>query len=314
MSSDVRDMPSLSVLMPTYDEPERLQAALKSLSRQDYAAEKVEIIVIDDASPTLDEEALHTTIAPFALKLIRNPTNLGRARARNVGLRQAQGDIIVFLDSDMTVERDFLQTHAQGHQQCANSVLIGNILWGPEIPTNALTRYIESRGVHRTQEGEVHFKCFVTGNSSLRRKFLFEVGLFDNDFTAYGGEDLELGYRLHRAGAQFQYLEKAVSYHNHIRPLDQICQLMYTYGHRSIPVLLEKHPELASILRLDFLREPPLALRRLLLQLALWPLFYHPIYWLTCQAIKRHVPDLFFDYLLWYHRTRGYLDSTHSSC
>jgi GT2 family glycosyltransferase len=300
--------------MPTYDEPERLRAALKSLSRQAYAVDKVEIIVIDDASPTLDEEALYAAIAPFALKLIRNPANLGRARARNVGLLQAQGDIVIFLDSDMTVEGNFLQVHAQGHQRHPRDILIGNILWGSEIPINALTRYIESRGVHRTREDEVHFKCFVTGNSSLRREFLFEVGLFDKDFTAYGGEDLELAYRLNRAGARFRYLEQAVSYHNHIRPLDQLCQLMHTYGYRSIPVLLDKHPGLTGILRLDFLREPLLAPRRLLLQLALRPLFYQPIFWLTRRAMRCRVPDLFFDYLLWYNRTRGYLDSPHSSC
>ena len=78
MSTDL----SLSVLMPTYDESERLQAALSSLSRQDYPVERVEIIVIDDASPTLDEEPLRTALAPFELTLIRNPTNLGRARAQ----------------------------------------------------------------------------------------------------------------------------------------------------------------------------------------------------------------------------------------
>ena len=307
---------SLSLLMPTYDEPERLLASLASLSRQDYPVELVEIIVIDDASPTLDEEGLRSVLAPFELKLIRNPMNLGRARARNAGLQQAQGDIVVFLDSDMTVEADFLRAHAHAHQISSdpNQVLIGNIVWGPEIPSSALTRYIESRGVHRAGENEVHFKCFVTGNSSLRRSLLNRVGFFDEDFTAYGGEDLELGYRLHRGDAHFHYLEKAVSYHNHIRPLDQLCQLMFTYGNRSIPVLLEKHPDLIAILRLGFLREFPLSPKRILLTLALWPPVHKPFYWLAEQMINTSAPDLLFDYLLWYHRTRGYLDTLKSSC
>lgn len=312
MSADL----SLSVLMPTYDESERLQAALSSLSRQDYPVEYVEIIVIDDASPTLDEEPLRTALAPFELKLIRNPTNLGRARARNAGLKQARGDIAIFLDSDMTVESDFLRTHAQAHQEDKdhNQVLIGNIVWGPEIPTSALTRYIEKRGVHRTQESDVHFKCFVTGNSSLRRSLLHKVGFFDESFTAYGGEDLELGYRLYKEKARFHYLDRAISYHNHIRPFDQLCQLMFTYGNRSIPVLLEKHPDLVDILRLGFLREPLLSPKRLFLTLALWPAVHKPLYWLAQRMMASSAPDLLFDYLLWYHRTRGYLNALKTPC
>lgn len=307
---------SLSVLMPTYDEAERLRAALSSLSRQDYPVQCVEIIVIDDASPTLDEEQLRAALAPFELKLIRNSTNLGRARARNAGLEQARGDIAIFLDSDMTVETDFLRTHAQAHQDDRdhNRVLIGNIVWGPQIPTSALTRYIEKRGVHRAPEGDVHFKCFVTGNSSLRRSLLHKVGFFDEDFTAYGGEDLELGYRLYQENARFYYLERAISYHNHIRPFDQLCQLMFTYGNRSIPVLLEKHPDLVDMLRLGFLRKSPFSPSRLFLMLALWPAVHRPLYWLAQRMMASRVPDLLFDYLLWYHRTRGYLAAAKMPC
>ncbi len=312
MSTDL----SLSVLMPTYDEAERLRAALASLSRQDYPVEYVEIIVIDDASPTLDEEGLRAALAPFELKLIRNPVNLGRARARNVGLQQARGDIAIFLDSDMTVEADFLRAHARAHQNAEdhNQVLIGNIVWGPEIPTSALTRYIEKRGVHRVPGGDIHFKCFVTGNSSLRRALLDKVGFFDEDFTAYGGEDLELGYRLYKGDAHFRYLERAISYHNHTRPLEQLCQLMFTYGNCSIPVLLKKHPDLVNILRLGFLGDFSLSPKRLLLEFALWPAVHKPLYWLAQRMMRSSAPDLLFDYLLWYHRTRGYIDALKSPC
>ena len=103
-----RDNPSISVVMPTYDEVDRLCAALTSLSRQDYPTDQVEIIVVDDASPTpADAEKPEQALAPFTLKLLKHETNQGRARARNTGLRCATGDIIVFLDSDMTVESDF---------------------------------------------------------------------------------------------------------------------------------------------------------------------------------------------------------------
>ena len=304
-----QDNPFISVVMPTYDEIERLCAALTSLSQQDYPINRVEIIVIDDASPNpADGEKLQQALAPFTLKLLKHESNQGRARARNTGLRCATGDIIIFLDSDMTVAPNFFRAHAAGHKREENTVFIGNIVWGCDIPPSALTRYVERRGVHRINgQGGVHFKCFVTGNSSLRRDLLERVGFFDEDFTVYGGEDLELGYRLHIAGAQFSYLEDAVSHHNHIRPLDQLCRLMYAYGQGSMPVLVDKHPGLAPVLRLDFLQQPTFSPKRILLKMALLPGMHWPFYWAAVLLMHWRVPDLLFDYLLWNNRTRGYV-------
>lgn len=299
----------LSVVIPTYNEPERLLAAVQSLAVQDYHAQAVEIIVVDDASPVFDADAIQKAAGPFALRAIRHPTNQGRAKARNSGIRAASGDIVLFLDSDMTVEPGFLRAHAEAHRQ-AGTVVIGNIHFGEQIPGNSLTRYLDSRGVHRRGEGEaVPFKCFVTGNSSVRRDQLLRVGLFDEDFTAYGGEDLELGYRLHLDGAAFRFAFHARSRHHHLRSLPQLCQLMYTYGYHSIPVLLNKYPALAPLLRLSFLSEPLYSLRRLILSLALLPLCYHSVQWAVQASLAWYVPDLCFDYLWWYNRTRGYLEA-----
>lgn len=298
---------SISVVIPTYNEPERLLAAVQSLALQDYPQQALEIIVVDDASPVFDPELYQQAAGPFALRVIRHPTNQGRARARNTGIRAASGELVLFLDSDMTVEPGFLRAHAQAHRQ-AGTVAIGHIRFGPLIPASCLTRYLDSRGVHWLREGEeVPFKCFVTGNSSVRRDQLLRVGLFDEDFTAYGGEDLELGYRLHLDGAVFRFADRARSLHHHLRPFPQHCQLMYTYGQYSIPVLLAKYPALAPLLRLDFLSGPFYSFRRLFFQLSLLPLFYYPIRWAVKVSLRWYVPARCFDYLWWYNRTRGYL-------
>ncbi|MCH2659035.1 glycosyltransferase [bacterium] len=301
---------SISLVMPTYDEPERLAAALESLSRQDYSRAATQIIVVDDASPQLEADRLHAALAPFELLLIRNRQNLGRSRARNAALREATGDIVVFLDSDMTVEPDFLSVHAKCHQAHAEAAFVGNIRFASEIPATWLTRYIEGRGVHGAETNQpMHFKCFVTGNSSVRRSSLLRVGFFDEDLTAYGGEDLELGYRLHRAGIPLYYAPQALSHHHHLRALEPLCQLMQTYGQRSIPVLLRKHPALAAVLRLGFLSASSLSPRRWALQLALSPIVYFPLRWLTRLMLRRYVPGILFSYLFWSSRTRGYLQA-----
>lgn len=306
MRSDVE--PSLSVVLPTYNEPERLEVALRSLADQDYPTRSAEIIVVDDASPQLDPERVRAAAGRLELQLIRHETNQGRARARNSGIRAASGDVVVFLDSDMTVRPDFLQTHGTMQNTHAGTVIVGQIRFGPEIPNDALARYTASRGVSQLLPGEpVPYKCFVTGNSSVRRELLLRVGLFDEDFREYGGEDLELGYRLHLDGAAFHYAPEALSYHHHLRSLDEVCHLMFRYGATGLPVLLRKHPALAPLLRLDFLGAARLSPRRLLLRLALAPAAHAAVRRLVRLGLRHYVPGICFDYLWWYNRTRGYL-------
>ena len=145
------------------------------------------------------------------------------------------GEIILFLDGDMTATPGFLRAHAEFHRAHPGEVGVGDIRFGPQIPSTSFTRYMESRGAQGYHSGEkIPFKCFVTGNSSARRELLFDIGLFDEEFHAYGGEDLELGYRLHRQGATFRFAGSALSLHHHLRPLDQTCELMHAYGRRSL--------------------------------------------------------------------------------
>ena len=301
--------PFLSVVVPTYNEPARLRATLVSLAQQQFPAADVEIVVVDDGSlPALAVEELRALAEPFQLLLRQHEGNQGRAKARNSGIRAARGEVVVFLDGDMTVEPGFLHSHKSFHQiHEANCVCIGNIRFAMSIRPNALFRYIEGRGVHRFESGSaVPYNCFVTGNSSIRRQSLVTTGLFDEDFHAYGGEDLELGYRLSSAGVAFYYEATAVSNHHELRSLAELCDLMSAYGAESIPSILEKHPELASLLRLSFLMNPS-AVVRWAHQLALSPLVQVPVALLLRCLPRGPVPSIFFDYLLWCHRTRAYV-------
>ena len=301
--------PFLSVVVPTYNEPARLRATLNSLAQQQFPAQDVEIIVVDDGSlpaPTADE--LRTAAAPFALLLEQHEDNLGRAKTRNSGIRAARGEVVVFLDGDMTVEPGFLHSHKSFHQNHGiHCACIGNIRFATSIRPNALFRYIEGRGVHRFESGNVvPYNCFVTGNSSIRRQSLVTAGLFDENFRAYGGEDLELGYRLSHAGVVFYYEATAVSNHHELRSLAELCNLMRVYGAESIPCILKKHPELAALLRLNFLVDASTPVRWAH-QLALSPLVQVPVALLLWCLPRGPVPSVLFDYLLWCHRTQAYV-------
>lgn len=302
-------VPYVSVVIPTYNEIDRLSACLKSLAEQDYPAERAEIIVVDDGSPEPVPAQTASLSDPIRCKILHHTCNLGRSRARNSALSCANGDLIIFLDSDMTADAHFLSLHVRTHENSVNRVIIGNIRYAPNLGSSALMRYMEGRGVHRCGTGEqVPFNFFVTGNSSVRRDLLLATGFFDPHFRSYGGEDLELGYRMEQYGASFFYQPDALTLHHHNRTLDELCLLMYTYGKNSIPYLLRKHPALAGLLRVDFCykRWTP---RSLLMR----ALLVRPLYWSIrksgCLLDPWCLPDIVLHYLVWASRTRGFLGS-----
>ena len=305
------DEPYITIAVPTYAEPQRLRRLLASLSRQQYPSARAEVIVVDDGSPEAVPSEFSRLARPLHTHLIRHSRNAGRAQARNTALEHANGELILFLDSDMTAAPELLRAHAQAHTSTHDQVVIGDIRFGPDVKPTALTRYIDTRGVHRLAPGQpVSFKCFVTGNSSVPRQLLEAVGRFDPGFREYGGEDLELGYRLHRHGVRFHYSSAAKTLHHHARTLSALCELMYRYGRHSLPRLMALHPELDALVRLDFLRRPSTPRSRML-RLSL----RSPVYRTTraaCQVLDSWwIPSVVLDYLLWASRTRGFI--AHSS-
>lgn len=301
----------LSVVIPTYRQPDLLAAALDSLAAQEFSPGAAEIVVVDDGTPGFEPASLDLAPCPFAVQWVRHAENRGRARARNSGVRAATGEIVIFVDGDMTLAPGFLAAHAAFHRAHPGEVAIGAIQFGPGVRRTAMARYIHSRGAQTYPPGAaVPYKCFVTGNSSVARARLDGVGLFDESLSEYGGEDLELGLRLHRDGATFRFAAEARSFHGHLRPFDDQLRLMETYGRSGIPHLVGRHPDLGAILRLDFLqgRSP----RCLALRLAVSPLVYYPVRALTRALLWAPVPSLVFSYLWWCSRTRGYRAATDS--
>lgn len=96
----IADEPLVSVVLPTYDRPAFLRSAVESVAAQTYT--NVELIVVDDDSPTpaaeaIDEDLLGSSIT---LRVLRGEGNRGVNAARNEGIRAAGGEYIAFLDDD----------------------------------------------------------------------------------------------------------------------------------------------------------------------------------------------------------------------
>ena len=246
----------LSVVIPTYNRLPILQKCLRALENQQLASpvDNFEVVLVDDGSSdaTVDWIQAHAAELPH-VRLIQQEHG-GPAEGRNRGVREARGDVIVFIDSDLVVLPDFLLCHGRAlERQWQRS---GNRLcftYGAVINTANFDD--PTSEPHKLRD--LSWAYFATGNVAIARTVLEQVGLFDTAFRLYGWEDLELGERLRRLGVSLIRCPEAVGYHWH--PPLSLTQ---------IPRLIEVEQERAKM-GLVFYRKHPTRRVRLIIQFTL---------------------------------------------
>ncbi|AFY66984.1 glycosyltransferase family 2 protein [Geitlerinema sp. PCC 7407] len=243
-----------SVVIPTYNRKPILEKCLRALEQQTFVprqpVEGYEVVVVDDGSTDGTVEWLRAlgvsdavgTSAEFGHVRLLGQDHQGPAAARNLGVQAAQGDTIIFIDSDLVVTPQFLQAHGdrlvEGAQQLGSDRLF---TYGRVINT--------ANFEHPTSEPykvtDFSAAFFATGNVAIARHWLEAAGLFDTQFQLYGWEDLELGVRLKNLGLKLIKCPDAVGYHWHPPfSLEQIPKLIDQEIQRGRMGVLfyQKHP------------------------------------------------------------------------
>lgn len=202
-----------SVVIPTYNRRLILEKCLLALERQKLLAEhRYEIILVDDGSTDSTVAWLQEQTAQFSHLRLFCQDHQGPAAARNLGVKQAAGDTIVFIDSDLVVTEQFLQSHAdaliQGQQALGHNRLF---TYGRVI--NTCNFADPTAEPYKLTDFSAAY--FATGNVAIARTWLEQAGPFDTRFQLYGWEDLELGARLKKLGLKLIKASAAVGYHWH---------------------------------------------------------------------------------------------------
>jgi glycosyltransferase involved in cell wall biosynthesis len=230
-------LPVISVVIPVYNRRVIMAKTLGYLSQQTLDPTRFEVVVVDDASTDGTGEMIKSLKPPYLLRYFSMPERGGPAGARNKGVREAQGSLIVFIDSDLVPAPELLEAHLEAHQSADN--VIGH---GPVIHTTDL----DNPTATRMKLTDMSRAFFATGNVSIRREHLLKAGLFDEEFREYGWEDLELGRRLRRLQLQAIPVPEAKGYHYKASlQLSQLPALMERERQRARTALIyyRKHPE-----------------------------------------------------------------------
>ena len=223
----------VSVIVPCYQAPQALALTLAGLERQDWPAELLEVVVVDDGSEPPLERPEHNSLD---LRVIRQPRDgFGLARARNAGVLAAAHDILVFLDSDVIAEAGLIRAHARWHHAVADALTVGFCNYVAPVGLDAaavrerrgsLAELFAGRAFdppwlerHMARTADLtsrHPDLFraVTGHNFGISRVLFEAaGGFDESFDRYGGEDTEFAYRVQIHGGLLVPVRTAFGWH-----------------------------------------------------------------------------------------------------
>jgi len=264
---------NISVIIPAYNQAERLFLTLHSFACQTCDPRSFEVIVVDDGSEDDTQAVVQSFLAPYQLEYIDQP-NQGRAVARNRGVHKATGELLIFNDCDRAADCNFIKAHFSRHKNQSNIAVMGSIY--EFFFSDLLSRHEElfadiaqgflkfsrfareypyAKTVFQMYDPEgttsynIPWISFLSGNVSLSRQAFEQVGGFDEAFIDWGFEHFELGFRLFKAGLQYIYEPGARNYHfAHQRETD----FYPTKLRKSFNYLKFKHPVYAVELLEDF--------------------------------------------------------------
>jgi GT2 family glycosyltransferase len=242
--------------VPTYNRVGRLQHVLSALEQQQFPAEDYEVIVVSDGSSDGTNDFLKDHRSERTLRWFAQE-NRGPAAARNAGVKEARGELIVFVDDDVVARPQLLTEHVRAHREASGDVVVVGPLLSPEgFVMTPWVRWEQEMLMkqYRALIGGVwqpSARQFYTGNASLPRTQFLAAGGFDEYFRR--AEDVELAYRLADRGLDFIFKMEAAGMHFAERSFSSWLDAAYTYGRNDVIFARDRNQEwLLSALETEF--------------------------------------------------------------
>ena len=230
-----------SIIIPTYNRSEILSYTLESILRQSIDLNEIEVIVADDGSSDDTEEVVLRYQSKLKLKYVRQEDQGYRAgAARNLGIRSAESPACIFLDNGILLSSRAIEAHLNVHEQSEEACTVIGYIYGfddDNVHNEELYRLVDynnpDESIRLLQEQGIldnreplyqelgddlskwpaPWVIFWSGNISVKTEVLFRVGLFDEYYTTWGGEDTDLGLALEKHHVRYVLSRQADSIH-----------------------------------------------------------------------------------------------------
>ncbi|MBN2011185.1 glycosyltransferase [candidate division KSB1 bacterium] len=227
--------PFYSIIIPSYNRQDEIEALLQSFQRLDFPVDRYELIIADDGSTDGTRQSVALIEDTGVLPLIYlSQKNRGPGAARNLGMEHARGDVFIFIDSDCTVIPTWLREIDKALQADPSIDAFG----GPDgcrdnFPpllkaiNYSMTSFITTGGIrgHKKKKlGKFYPRSF---NMGLRRDVYEQIGGFGE---LRHGQDIEYSNRIIRSGAKVARIENALVYHKRRTSVKKFFRQVFNWG------------------------------------------------------------------------------------
>jgi len=241
----------ISAIIPTYNRPDSVLRALQSLAKQTLAPDAFEVIVVDDGS-TYDPAEITNHDFPFTFQYIRQE-NQGATVARNRGVQQSRGRVLVFMDDDVTASPTALAALADTCTRHAQTLAMGTLISRSEDESSPYTQdaiaianqHLSSDAGHADDE-YMHFTQCNTQLLAVKREDFLALDMLQDPTGGWPNwDDVDFGYRAHLAGFQLMRSGRAVGIHwdYSLSSLESACR-RWQRASKSAVRLFQVHPQL----------------------------------------------------------------------
>jgi glycosyltransferase involved in cell wall biosynthesis len=224
-SGNSPDPELFSVVIPAHNAEAYIDAQLAALAAQ-VDAPQFEVIVVDNMSTDRTADRASQYADRLELRIVAATNGRGAAYARNVGVENARGSYIVFIDADDVADASLLA--AYGRHAHTYRIMGGRYeetrLNDPRV---AAWRYRLTEKGLPIAFGKIRF--FLMGNVAIHSSVFEAIGNFDETLT-HGGEEVEFAARASLAGYEVEFVEDAIVYYRHRETLRGLSRQFFDYG------------------------------------------------------------------------------------
>lgn len=179
-------MPFFSIVIPSYNRSAQIITALNSLIKQSFS--DYEIIIVDDGSTDDTKQAVSIFSQSHSFIRYVYQENKGVCSARNTGAKMAQGQYLIFLDSDDEVEINWLYDFYELLKNNNHDIAFCNM---KEINANQTVKWVDAYNPYKNQNKRGKY---IAGMFAIKAQLFKDIGLYDEQIKY--GENTELGIRL----------------------------------------------------------------------------------------------------------------------
>lgn len=235
-----------SIIIPTRDRWETLARTLPAVLGQEVPGGELEVLVVDDGSRNAPCEVVLRASSRGQVRLLRQDGR-GPAAARNRGLAEARGAVVLFLDDDIFCTPGLLAFHLEAHRGQDDLVTYGPILLAPGSPPTLVAEstgaWYEAYWRRVAQEGGIRLPgdTLLAANCAISRETLVAIGGFDEAIASK--EDTELGIRLWKRHTPMRFVRDALCHELFVKSTGRFAAHDGRRWGRAEVYLCRKHPE-----------------------------------------------------------------------